>query len=162
MRIVRIVRGGAYRHMQVHSGNARQHIIVFWGLCRTWDLIPFQQKLVLVLHPARRPVYMLAWGAGGGRAWEPRPGPTSAVDHPGLPIGVSEQAAGGENCAGRPQYNSQLQYNRYRKAQEAPGSPKRCQRRQTGSGIPTLGGAKSRGQDLPSAAWGATGACFYS
>ena len=29
-------------------------------------------------------------------------------------------------------------------------------------GIATLGGAESRGGDLPGAAWGAAGACFYS
>ena len=94
------------------------------------------------------------WGAGGGRAWVL---PVSAACHLGLPIGASEQAAGGENRAG-PQYNSQ--YNR--RAQKAPESSKRCLRRQTSRGIATLGGAKSRGDNPPSAAWGATGVCFYS
>ena len=114
------------------------------------------------LHRDRlaQPVFLpgaRCWGAGGGRPWQSHPGPTSAVHHPGRPIEASEQAAEGENCAG-PQYNSQ--YNR--KAQEAPEFSKRCLRRQTSRGIPTLGGAKSRGQNLPSAAWGAAGACFYS
>ena len=71
----------------------------------------------------------------------------------GLPIGASVQAVKGENCAS-PQYNG--------KAQEAPKFSKRCLWRQTSQGIANPRGAKSRGQNLPSAAWGATGACVYS
>ena len=111
-------------------------------------------------HRLAQPVFLpgaRCWGAGGGRPWQFHPGLTPAVCHSGLPIAASEQAARGENCVG-PQYNSQ--YNR--KAQEAPEFSKRCLRRQTSRGIANLGGAKSRGPNLPSATWGATGACFYS
>ena len=121
---------------------------------------------VTVRHPAlhrdrlAQPVFLpgaRCWGAGGGRPWQFHPGLTPAVCHSGLPIAASEQAARGENCVG-PQYNSQ--YNR--KAQEAPEFSKRCLRRQTSRGTATWGSAKSRGQNPPSAAWGAAGACFYS
>ena len=60
-------------------------------------------------HPAlhrdglAQPVFLpcaRCWGAGGARPWKFHPGPTSAVCRSGLPIGASEQAAGGEIAMG--------------------------------------------------------------
>ena len=115
------------------------------------------------LHRGRlaQPVFLPDARPGVGGQVGAGPGNPTREYIGGVPFGPShrDSRAGrrGESRAG-PQYNPQ--YNR--KAQEPPELSKMCLWRQTSRGIANLGGAESRGQNLPSAAWEAAGACFYS